>query len=308
MVDDAGRTLSPRWVGAGLAPARGKPAQPAAGNRKGCALRFTERLSTPKNEQTTMTGLLQDKVIFVTGAGQGIGLECAKAYAIEGARVAAVDINRQSAEECAARLAGDTIALQCDVGDADAVERAVTATLAHYGCLDAVHNNAGISTPAKALHETSEEEWDELQRVNLKSVYLTTRCAIDALKAAKGAILNTASMVGLIGQADHAAYVATKGGMIALTKAMALDYAPFGIRVNAVAPAGVWTPLLREWSQEQPNPSGIEQYLDEIHPLGYCPEGDVIADAAVFLLSDRARFITGAILPVSGGAELGYKR
>jgi meso-butanediol dehydrogenase/(S,S)-butanediol dehydrogenase/diacetyl reductase len=96
--------------------------------------------------------------------------------------------------------------------------------------------------------------------------------------------------------------------MIALTKSMALDYASFGIRVNAICPAGVWTPALEQWCGEQPEPGTIRAYLDEIHALGYCPHGDVIADAAVFLLSDKARFITGCILPVSGGAELGYRR
>jgi NAD(P)-dependent dehydrogenase (short-subunit alcohol dehydrogenase family) len=96
--------------------------------------------------------------------------------------------------------------------------------------------------------------------------------------------------------------------MIALTKSMALDYAPFGIRVNAVCPAGVWTPTLTKWCSEQPDPTAIHSYLDQIHALGYCPHGDVIADAAVFLLSQKARFITGCILPVSGGAELGYRR
>lgn len=256
-----------------------------------------------------MTGkLLQDKVIFITGAGQGIGLECARAYAAEGAQVVVADINLAAAEKAASELPGNPLALACDVGDCALVVEAIRAALDRYGRLDAVHNNAGISSPSKPLHRTSEEEWDALHRINLKSVYLTTRHAFEALKASRGSILNTASLVGLIGQADHAAYVSTKGGMIALTKAMALDYAPLGIRVNAICPAGVWTPLLRQWAQEQAGMAGIEQYLDHIHPLGYCPEGDVIADAAVFLLSDKARFITGCILPVSGGAELGYRR
>jgi meso-butanediol dehydrogenase/(S,S)-butanediol dehydrogenase/diacetyl reductase len=96
--------------------------------------------------------------------------------------------------------------------------------------------------------------------------------------------------------------------MISLTKAMAADYGRHAIRVNAVCPAGVWTPMLEKWCAEQPDPESIKQYLDDIHLLGPCPHGDVIADAAVFLLSSRARFITGCILPVSGGAELGYKR
>jgi NAD(P)-dependent dehydrogenase (short-subunit alcohol dehydrogenase family) len=171
-----------------------------------------------------------------------------------------------------------------------------------------VHNNAGIASPSKPLDQTTEHEWDELMRVNVKSVLWTTRFALDALAAAKGSILHTASMVGLIGQDNHAAYVASKGALIALTKAMALDYAPKGIRVNAICPAGVWTPMLETWCSEQSEPGLIRQYLDEIHPLGPCPHGDVIADAAVFLLSQRARFITGCILPVGGGAELGYRR
>jgi NAD(P)-dependent dehydrogenase (short-subunit alcohol dehydrogenase family) len=139
-------------------------------------------------------------------------------------------------------------------------------------------------------------------------VYWTTRYAFDALVESKGAILNTASMVGLIGQQNHAAYVATKGAMISLTKAMAADYAHYQIRVNAVCPAGVWTPMLEKWCAEQADPENIRKYLDDIHMLGPCPHGDVIADAAVFLLSLKARFITGCILPVSGGAELGYRR
>ena len=152
------------------------------------------------------------------------------------------------------------------------------------------------------------QESDRLQSVNLKSLYLTTYYGIEALKANSGYILNTASMVGLIGQSDHAAYVASKGANIGLTKAMALDYAKYGIRVNAICPAGVWTPLLHKWVSEQPDPSVMEKYLKEIHALGYCPQADVIANVAVFLISDRARFMTGAIVSVSGGTGLGYWR
>jgi NAD(P)-dependent dehydrogenase (short-subunit alcohol dehydrogenase family) len=253
------------------------------------------------------SGLLADKVVLITGGGAGIGRECALACAREGARVAIADIDAARARETAGAIGSGALAVECDAGDAGSVDRAIRAALERFGRLDAVHNNAGISGPAAALHETSEEEWDRLERTNLKSVYLTTRFAFDALRAARGAILNTASMVGLIGQASHAAYVATKGGMIALTKAMALDYAPLGIRVNAICPAGVWTPMLRQWANQQADPQAIASYLDHIHALGYCPEPDVIADAAVFLLSDKARFITGCILPVSGGAELGYR-
>jgi meso-butanediol dehydrogenase/(S,S)-butanediol dehydrogenase/diacetyl reductase len=256
-----------------------------------------------------MANELANQVIFLTGGGQGIGRECALAYAREGASVIIADINTAAAENVVTELeGGNHLAVTCEVSNRASVDAAIKAALEHYGRLDAVHNNAGISAPSKPVHETTEDEWDRLQSVNLKSVYLTTCAAIDALKASKGSILNTASMVGVMGQSNHAAYVATKGGMIALTKAMALDYAPFGIRVNAVCPAGVYTPLLREWVSQQPDPAKMATYLNDIHALGYCPEGDVIADAAVFLLSKRARFMTGAIVPVSGGAELGYRR
>lgn len=255
-----------------------------------------------------MAGALEGKVVVLTGGGDGIGRECALAYAREKALVAILDINLSTAERTAADLSTPGIALRADVSDGESVQAAIAAVLKKYAHIDAVHNNAGIASPSKPLHETTEEEWEHLLGVNLKSVYWTTRYAFESLRANKGTILNTASMVGLIGQQDHAAYVATKGGMISLTKAMAADYARHSIRVNAICPAGVWTPMLERWCEEQQNPESIRKYLDDIHMLGYCPRGDVIADAAVFLLSDHARFITGCILPVSGGAELGYRR
>ena len=252
--------------------------------------------------------LLKDKVIFLTGGSTGIGWECAKAYAAEGARVSIVARSKDGAANAAAGLGSEHMGFSCDVSNDAEVRVAIERTMAHFGRLDAVHNNAGIGSPVKLLHDTSDEEWDALFNINLKSVLYTTRHAFDALRESKGCILNTSSLVGVIGQETHAAYTATKGGMNTLTKSMALDYAKFGIRVNAVCPAGTWTPMLRQWCAEQPNPASVGRYLDEIHALGYCPEGDVIADACVFLLSDKARFVTGHIMHVSGGAELGYHR
>jgi NAD(P)-dependent dehydrogenase (short-subunit alcohol dehydrogenase family) len=252
--------------------------------------------------------LLDNKVILITGAASGIGRECALACAREGASVMIADIDGAKASETAASIGENCGACYCSVSIGAHVERAVVETLARFGRIDAVHNNAGIASPSQPLDQTSEAEWDNLFAINLKSIFWMTRSALPALKQTRGTILNTASMVGSIGQSLHAAYTATKGGIIALTKSMALDYAPFGIRVNAICPAGVWTPMLEQWCSEQPDPATIRAYLGKIHALGYCPQGDVIADAAVFLLSDRARFITGCILPVSGGAELGYRR
>jgi NAD(P)-dependent dehydrogenase (short-subunit alcohol dehydrogenase family) len=252
--------------------------------------------------------LLENRVIFLTGGSDGIGRHCADAYAAEGAHVVVAARSAERVYAAAAELGSRHLGIVCDVSRSDEVAAAIQQTLQKFGRIDAIHNNAGITGPAKPLHETTETEWDNVVATNLKSVYLTTRCGWEALRESQGSILNTSSLVGVIGQAAHAAYTATKGGMNTLTKSMALDYAPHHIRVNAVCPAGTWTPMLRKWASDQVDPAAVNDYLDAIHPLGNCPEGDVIADACVFLLSDKARFITGHIMHVSGGAELGYRR
>lgn len=253
-------------------------------------------------------GPLSNKIVFITGGASGIGASCADAYVRAGASLFIFDCDEKALSAQLTQLGPQHTGSVGDVQYGPDVEAAFKQLRQRFGQLDVLHNNAGIASPSKPLHQTTEAEWDSLLAVNLKSVYWTTQYGFELLKASRGCILNTSSLVGEIGQASHAAYVATKGGMNALTKAMALDYAPFGIRVNALCPAGVWTPMLRSWAEEQPNPDLIDAYLNQIHALNYCPEGDVIADAAVFLASDAARFITGCLLPVSGGAELGYKR
>jgi meso-butanediol dehydrogenase/(S,S)-butanediol dehydrogenase/diacetyl reductase len=250
---------------------------------------------------------LDHKVIVLTGGTEGIGYECAKTYVKEGARLVILAIGEDRLKTVLADLGPEHMVIGCDVRNGKEVKRAFENILARFGRIDAIHNNAGIASPSKTLDETTEEEWNDLMDVNLKSIFYTVKYGINALKASEGCILNTSSLVGEIGQELHAAYTATKGGINALTKSMALDYAKFNVRVNAVSPAGVWTATLKKWTEEQPSSTYINEYLNTIHPLGYCPQGDVIADACVFLLSAKARFITGCILPVSGGAELGYR-
>jgi meso-butanediol dehydrogenase/(S,S)-butanediol dehydrogenase/diacetyl reductase len=253
--------------------------------------------------------LLKDKVVFLTGGTEGIGYECAKTYYKAGAKVSIITHKEDSLQQCRIKFFNDDIHyILADVSHPEDVNRAINETIARFGKIDVIHNNAGVSNPSKTVCSTTNDEWNKVFNVNVKGIYHTTKYGIEALKQSKGTILNTSSLVGNIGQELHAAYTATKGAVNALTKSMALDYAPFNIRVNAVAPAGVWTPMLRRWSSQQPNVGQIENYLNEIHPLGYCPEGDVVADACLFLISDQARFITGCILPVSGGAELGYRK
>jgi len=253
--------------------------------------------------------LLNNKVIFLTGGTEGIGFECAKLYYNAGAKLCIISNSENSIEQAAAKLVSDDIIfIHADVAVANDVKNAIAETVRKFGKIDVIHNNAGISSPSKTACETTEAEWDRLFDINVKGIYHTVCFGINELKITRGNILNTSSLVGEIGQEIHAAYSATKGAINALTKSMALDYAQYGIRVNAVAPAGVWTPMLRNWSAQQPDTDSVKSYLDDIHPLGYCPEGDVIADACLFLISENARFITGCILPVSGGAELGYRR
>ncbi|QHS56963.1 SDR family oxidoreductase [Mucilaginibacter sp. 14171R-50] len=253
--------------------------------------------------------LLKDKVVFLTGGTEGIGYECAAVYHRAGAKVSIITHKENSLQQCRSQFFDDNIHyILADVSSAADVQRAIAETLARFGKINIIHNNAGVSNPSKTVCATTDEEWNRVFNVNVKGIYNTTKFGIEALKATSGNILNSSSLVGDIGQELHAAYTATKGAVNALTKSMALDYAPYGVRVNAVAPAGVWTPMLRRWSSQQPNAAHIETYLDGIHPLGYCPEGDVVADACLFLVSEQARFITGCILPVSGGAELGYRR
>ncbi|MBO9619583.1 MAG: SDR family oxidoreductase [Niabella sp.] len=250
---------------------------------------------------------LQDKVVFLTGGSTGIGRCCAQAYAKEGASVAVLALEKEQIDETIALLGAGHLGIVGNVARSGEVAAAIRRTIDTYGRIDIIHNNAGIAHPSKPMHLTTEEEFDNLINVNIRGIYHTTLHGIAALKETSGTIINTSSLVGDIGQGLHAVYTATKGAVNALTKSMAIDYAPDGIRVNAVAPAGVWTPMLKEWCREQPNAETMEKYLDDIHVLGYCPDGDVVADACVFLASAKAAFITGCILPVSGGAELGYR-
>lgn len=250
---------------------------------------------------------LNKKVILLTGGSEGIGWACAKAYAKAGGVVCILDKQLLSDEKRYFTQDSMHSFFQGDVSREEDVQRAIHFVIERYGKLDVIHNNAGIAIPCKPLHETEDKEWQSLMNVNLNSVLYTTRHGFAYLKTSKGSIINTSSLIGLIGQNNHAAYAATKGAMNSLTKAMALDYAKYGIRVNAVLPAGVNTPTLDLWKSEQPNPGEIDEYLKNIHPLGYLPDGDVVADTCVFLASDAARFITGNLLPISGGAELGYR-
>jgi NAD(P)-dependent dehydrogenase (short-subunit alcohol dehydrogenase family) len=257
----------------------------------------------------SMEERLREKVAIITGGGSGMGRAACLLFAREGARVVAADLNEAGARETVAsigREGGTALAVGCDVSRAADVRALLQSTLKSYGQLDILFNNAGRHLP-KDVEATSEDEWDDLLATNLRSVFLTVKYAAAELKRRRGVIINMASMVALLGQANAAAYAASKGGIVALTKSLALDYAPYGVRVNCICPAGVATPLLERWIEEQADPQATRAALDRIHPLGWTARPEEIAAAALFLASEEASFITGVALPVEGGAALGYR-
>ncbi|WP_256761985.1 SDR family NAD(P)-dependent oxidoreductase [Cohnella sp. WQ 127256] len=254
---------------------------------------------------------LQGKVAIVTGGGSGIGEATAKLFASLGANVVIADWNEAEANRVANEINrmqpanGGAYAAKADVSSEQQVKHLVQQTITTYGFIDILFNNAAVVLP-KELEDITELEWTRTIDINLKSVYLMIKYCIPEIRKNRGNIVNMASLNGLLGQRQNPVYSATKGAIIAMTKALALDYAKDGVRVNCICPAGVMTPLLEDWIGQQPNPTETIQVLVDMHPLGRCASTEEIARAVVYLASDSSVFITGVALPVDGGASLGY--
>ncbi|TYB82197.1 SDR family oxidoreductase [Maritimibacter fusiformis] len=241
---------------------------------------------------------LEGKTAIVTGAGSGFGAGIARKFAAERARVMVADINRDAAEEVAREIGG--MAQAVDVGDGASVGTMAEAALAAFGRVDILVNNAGITHKPMPMEEVAEDLFDRVFRVNAKSVYLTARALVPAMKAAKGgAILNVASTAGLSPRANLSWYNASKGWMITATKSMAVELAPFGIRVNAIAPVAGETPLLASFMGED-TPQMRAKFLSTI-PLGRFSTPEDMGNAAGFLCSDEASMVTGVVMEVDGG-------
>ena len=247
------------------------------------------------------------KSVLVTGAGKGIGKAVAVRFGRQGARVALVDCDTESLRAAVAETGLDALALVADVSCAEQVSTAVQTAVERLGGVDVLVNNAGIHF-ARGIDEYTAEEWDRIFAVNVKGAFHLIRAALPALRRARGVIVNVSSMTALVGQDRGAAYVASKGALVSLTKALALELAGDGIRVNCVCPAGVDTPLLRSWANTLPNPEVVLQGQADMHLLKRLATPEEIAAVIAFLASPEASFITGAILPVDGGATLGYRR
>jgi NAD(P)-dependent dehydrogenase (short-subunit alcohol dehydrogenase family) len=253
---------------------------------------------------------MTQKVALVTGAAQGIGQATARVLAREGARVVLTDVTAsgEAAAQAVREAGGEALFLVHDVTDEAAWEAVVARTREAFGGLDVLVNNAGISA-SKPVTELGLAEWRRVMAVNLDGVFLGTKHAVRAMRAGGrgGSIINVASVAGLVGNPGTSAYAASKGGVRAFSKAVAVECAAEGIRVNAVFPAGVRTPI---WEQSDWWPGFVQQMggeaaawkvLESAAPMGRMAEPEEIAEAILYLASDAARFVTGTDLVIDGG-------
>lgn len=248
-----------------------------------------------------MEKLFARKVALVTGGGSGIGRAAALAFAREGAKVAVVDIVEDGGFATVASIeeaGGNAIFIHCDVAKRTDIEAMVKAVVGAYGRLDYAFNNAGIG-PVISTLACTEEEWDSVNTINLRGVWLCMKCEIpEMLKQGGGSIVNTASVSGIIGTPGHSPYTAAKHGVIGITKVAALEYAKLGIRVNAVCPAVIKTPMADKALADNPE---VVKMWEASHPMGRIGEPREVAEAVIWLCSDNASFITGQALAIDGG-------
>ena len=247
-----------------------------------------------------MANLLDNKVALVTGAGSGIGREIAYHYAAEGAKVVVSDINETGGAETVARIrerGGRAIFVRADTSKPDDSEALVRAAVKEFGALHIAANNAGIGGPSVPVGEYPIEGWDKVIAVNLSGVFYGMRYQIPAMLAAGGgAIVNIASILGQVGFRNAAAYVAAKHGVVGLTQNAALEYGPQKIRVNAVGPGFIMTPLL----EKNMTPDALKTVAG-MHPLGRIGRSEEVAELVLWLSSEKASFVTGGYYAVDGG-------
>lgn len=248
---------------------------------------------------------LSGKTAIITGGGTGIGKETALLFAKEGANVVITGRREEKLKEVqqeAASFEGAIDYLACDVSKEEDCKSTVEYTVGKYGGVDILFNNAGILVPG-ATHETETEIWDRIFDINVKGTYLMSKYTIPhMLEKGQGAIVNNSSIVGLKGMPGVAAYVASKGAVTQLTKSMALEYADKGIRVNAICPGAIETPMIVEdFFGSVEDKSAAEQYLKSLHPIGRLGQTEEIAHSILFLVDDNIGFMTGNMLSVDGG-------
>lgn len=243
---------------------------------------------------------------MVTGAASGIGRVSAERFAAEGARVVVADLDAEGAEEVAAGIAkggGEATHVRCDVSRADDARAMVEAAVERYGGLDVLFNNAGYTNPPHPFGETTEEELDRSLSVNVKGVFLCSQAAVPAMRGRGGSIIVTASVMGIRTRPGFTAYASSKAAAIHLARTLAVELAGENIRVNCLAPVATDTPMLNTFIGDRDPEEGRAAFISTI-PLGRLAAPSDVASAALYLASDEAAYITGAVLPVDGGRSI----
>ena len=247
---------------------------------------------------------LAGKVAVVTGAGRGIGRAVALAFAAEGAVVVAANRNREEGEAVVAEIrdaGGEAAFIATDVCRPEDCERLVAETESRFGRVDVLCNNAGVGV-LRSVVDTTAEQYDNIMDTNVRGIFWLCKYAIPAMvERGSGSIINMASVAGFVGFANDAAYCASKGALVMLTRQVALDYAAKGVRVNAICPGFIETEQLVEYCAQQPDPEAALAVCEEAHPMGRVGRPEEVAAVAVFLASEESSFVTGASLVVDGG-------
>lgn len=248
------------------------------------------------------TDEFEGRVAFVTGAASGIGRAASRLFAARGARVVLADLEREAGEAVAEEIrstGAEAVFVETDVADDAAVARAVATATERFGRLDCAYNNAGLSGPPNFVADMPEDQWRRTIDVMLTGVFLCMKHEIPAiLESGGGAIVNCASGAGLIGFPGQSAYVASKHGVIGLTRAAALEYGSRGIQINSICPGTARTGMVEDVVRETPE---LQQELERLHPIGRIAEPEEIAEAALWLCTERASFVLGTALSVDGG-------
>ena len=243
----------------------------------------------------------QDRVAVVTGAASGIGFACARLLATRGAHVTMVDIDARNGAPHAAQIGSEALFLETDVSSEESVAASMKTVVDRFGRLDILVNCAAIQIMGTLL-ETSSESWERLHQVNLKGVFLCSKAAMPHLQlSGAGSIVNISSILGVVGDPDLVAYGAMKGGVIALTKSLALGYGPSGVRVNCICPGDVNTPMVAAYFANAPDPAALRAEVNSKYALRRIAEPEEIAEVVCFLASPASSFMTGSILLVDGG-------
>ena len=245
---------------------------------------------------------MKDKIILVTGGSSGIGKACALAFSRAGAIVTIVaDINQEGLEQTVSEMEGDGHSIRLDVSKPDQVKNLIDEVVKKYGRIDCAVNNAGVEGTLASTTDCTEENWDKVIDINLKGIWLCMKYEIpQMLKQGSGSIVNMSSVLGLVGLPGYPAYVASKHGVVGITKTAALEYAQTGIRINAVCPGAVRTPLMNRMIKDNPGVITEELFVS-LEPIGRVATPEEVADAVVWLSSAKASYVTGIALPLDGG-------